>query len=457
MFRRKSSRRPDVPAPAGDPERTEFYSRGVTRLWDGDTEEARQWLTAAAATEDPTLLFSLGVALAEIGPQSLAISCYERAGRAGHVDAMNNLGVLLKQKNRWDEAERWLRAAAATGDRDALNNLGNILQVTNRTAEAIDCYDRSARAGNVEAMLSLGGMHLNQGDVKRAKKAFQKADRHGHPAARLMLEVADQIVQGQPAPPMTGPRSAPPVRIDTSDLPGAADAMRIRAQATGDPDLLNAAISMAREAVDVTGPEPEGQALALTTLCVTLRVRAGLNDDSQDLHDAIAAGRSAVTAADACGRHGPRCRAALAMTLLDAHQRGEPDRLGESLDLNRAVVAELDIDDAEYPAALANLVNTLVVTFGVEGDPDLLDEAVVEGREAVRLAPHRNAARGRMAMAVSQALMQQALHSQSMDRLIEAHRLGHEALDDTPAKDLNRAAIEQYVARLDQIFQADGS
>jgi hypothetical protein len=45
----------------------------------------------------------------------------------------------------------------------------------------------------------------------------------------------------------------------------------------------------------------------------------------------------------------------------------------------------------------------------------------------------------------------------SVERLVEAWKIGHEALDDTPLGDPNRPVIADFVARLDQAYALLGS
>ena len=49
---------------------------------------------------------------------------------------MYNLGVLLDETGRPDQAEPCLRTAAASGDRHAMHNLGYVLERMGRSAEA---------------------------------------------------------------------------------------------------------------------------------------------------------------------------------------------------------------------------------------------------------------------------------------------------------------------------------
>ncbi|GLY28967.1 tetratricopeptide repeat protein [Kineosporia sp. NBRC 101731] len=458
MFGRKRRTGPRQAAVSeSESEFAEFLALGRACLEAGEPWEAQQWFIAASDTTDPALLFGLGHSFAEIGATTSAIGVYERAARAGHVDAMNNLGVLLKQADRWEEAETWLRAAASTGDRDALNNLGNLLRVLGRTGEAIDSYLGSARAGHVEAMLSLGQILLHRGDVSTAKDWFQRAARAGHAAGELMLEVAARSEPGSAPPARAEPSGhQPPITLPADDLPAAADALRRRAQATGDPALLDAAIELAAQAASESAADSPERALSTATLCVSLRTRAARTGQKDDLTAAIAAGRYSVAAADACGRHGPRSRTALATALLDAHQAGEQGCLGEAVGLNRDIVATLDLDDIEYPSALTNLSNALLLLGAADQDQDVLGEAVVTGREALRLRPGPSADRARAAMSLSQALLQLGLLTRSLSWVREAGQYAHQALADLPEHDPSRPAFEHFTSLLDTARDTDG-
>ncbi|GLY15483.1 hypothetical protein Kisp01_24980 [Kineosporia sp. NBRC 101677] len=456
MFGRKKRRA--APPEEVDPSNSEFagfLAAGRARLAAADPEQAEQWLTAASHATDPGVLFEVGFSFAEIGATAKAMRVYERAAQAGHVDAMNNLGVLLKQADRWEEAERWLRAAADTGDRAALNNLGNVLRGLRRTDEAIDSYSRAARAGHVEAMLSLGQVLLSQGEVRAAKRWFRQAARAGHPAGELMLEVADR--PGPSGPSAQPPGAGEPLTLPLDDPVAAADALRLRAQATSDPELLDMAVDFAAEVVAGSAAGSVDRALSAATLSVSLRTRAARTGSQADLSAAVAAGRAAVDAADACGQNRARCRTALATALLDAHQRGEAGHLAQAVQLNREIVTTLDVDDPEYPSALSNLTNVLFVAGAAEKDRDMLAEAVVTGREALSLRPERDRQRGRAAVALSQALMQFGLLTQAPAVLLEARQYAHEALADTPPDDPNRPVIENYAAMLDAALGSDGT
>ncbi|MEU8374125.1 tetratricopeptide repeat protein, partial [Micromonospora sp. NPDC048894] len=72
---------------------------------------------------------NLGILLKQRGDsQEEAEQWYRRAADTGHTDAMYNLGILLEQRGSQDEAEQWYRRAAGTGHRPAMSNLRALLE-----------------------------------------------------------------------------------------------------------------------------------------------------------------------------------------------------------------------------------------------------------------------------------------------------------------------------------------
>ncbi|WP_211348222.1 tetratricopeptide repeat protein [Saccharothrix texasensis] len=70
------------------------------------------------------------------GTNSRSIVCAD----AGNTDALNNLGVLLAEQERADEAEDHFRRAIDAGNTDALNNLGVLLAEQERADAAKQLY-----------------------------------------------------------------------------------------------------------------------------------------------------------------------------------------------------------------------------------------------------------------------------------------------------------------------------
>ncbi|NYS17311.1 sel1 repeat family protein [Streptomyces sp. SJ1-7] len=105
------------------------------------------WLTALQHTTNADQLTTIGIHAHEAAP-GIAESSYRRAVEAGHTDALFNLGILLVEAGRGEEAEGFYRRAAEAGDTDAMVNLGNLLKRTGRAREAEVFYQRAEAAGD---------------------------------------------------------------------------------------------------------------------------------------------------------------------------------------------------------------------------------------------------------------------------------------------------------------------
>jgi TPR repeat protein len=88
------------------------------------------------------------------------------------MDALIEIGVLLKQNLKLHEAAIVYFHAASTGRVDAMYNLGNTLAMLGNEKEAEVCYQRSASAGHLGAMNALGNLYR-----KRAARQVKRRDR----------------------------------------------------------------------------------------------------------------------------------------------------------------------------------------------------------------------------------------------------------------------------------------
>src|ERR1700722_1700002 len=98
-------RRRDQPGPADpDDQFRLMIGTALGRLQHGDVARARQWLAQASRTTDPRMLTDLGGIYQALGDLGQAEACLRRAAEGGSADAMNALGVLLKNDGRLDDA-----------------------------------------------------------------------------------------------------------------------------------------------------------------------------------------------------------------------------------------------------------------------------------------------------------------------------------------------------------------
>ncbi len=249
-------------------------------------------------------------------------------------------------------------------------------------------------------------------------------------------------------------QAARPGADDPARLLANADTLRLVAMRSADPRSLQLAI-VAADLATRECPDPADQAVAWSMLCVLNREAATRGGG----HGAV---QSRLDAAEQAGRHGLslvpdgseqwfRCASALGTVLLERHLRlGDSTALPEAVELNRRIVAELDLDSPEYPGALGNLTNALKLLYGVSQDQALIEEAVVTAREAVELvgpdSPHYAIVRINLASAIAVQLS----HTPSRALLDEARGHLRTALAELPAGHPHRPVVQTLAAQLDR-------
>ncbi|MCF8483891.1 MAG: caspase family protein [Rhodobacteraceae bacterium] len=135
--------------------------------------------------------FKLALSLDAAGQDLEAAKWYLAAAQQGHAQAMNNLGLMLKNGEGVPEddveAVKWFRAAADKGVAGAMNSLGRSYDegegVAEDDAQAVVWYRAAAEKGNLSGMRNLGLMLKNgegvaEDDVE-AVKWFRAAAEKG--------------------------------------------------------------------------------------------------------------------------------------------------------------------------------------------------------------------------------------------------------------------------------------
>ncbi|WP_431041900.1 CHAT domain-containing protein [Streptomyces sp. P1-3] len=238
----------------------------------------------------------------------------------------------------------------------------------------------------------------------------------------------------------------PPVTVDPAEPLRSAERARLAYARTGDPRTLALALELCRIAVGGYAHRPAGDphhVLSLSTLGMLLRLRYERDKSPGTLGEAVEAGRAAVAAAAPEDPAYSRHLSALAASLHDVFARTyDPAVLDESIALYRRGLAVLPPLHRARPGLQSDLARALVQRARYEpGGPELLKEAVVLGRAAVR-GTHAGHPRyvGRL-RELGAALLQYALSHSDFAALDEAVDVYERALRAAPTDDPERGRI----------------
>jgi len=135
--------------------------------------------------------FALGVAY-HLGTSDYkrAVTHYQKAGKAGQADALNNLGLLhLQQEHNPTAAYKAFQEAAKKGSSLAHYNLGLYhMQSEQNIVAAMDSFEKAITHGNSEALLPLAQLYYHQ--FKKTGQAIltlSEAAAAGNPIANYQL------------------------------------------------------------------------------------------------------------------------------------------------------------------------------------------------------------------------------------------------------------------------------
>lgn len=143
-----------------------------------------------------------GVDAWQKGDYEEAVAAWRPLALAGNPDAQFNLGQSYKLGRGvpadLGQAEAWYRRAASQGHLQAEDNLGLILFTANRREEAMPMITRSAQRGEPRAQYVLGTAHFN-GDLAtqdwpRAYALTKRASDAGLSIASARLAQLDQLI-----------------------------------------------------------------------------------------------------------------------------------------------------------------------------------------------------------------------------------------------------------------------
>ncbi|MEU2561458.1 tetratricopeptide repeat protein [Streptomyces longispororuber] len=146
------------------------------------------WFQALGAARDLDAMFTVALNATRHAP-SIGACLWRALADAGVTRAANNLGVVLADLGRHEEAERVYRTQADPEDAAVLLNLGNLLSATGRHDEAVRAYTASGTRGEAKAWNNLGLLHRDRGETAAAEVCLRSAALAGAADAEYNLGV----------------------------------------------------------------------------------------------------------------------------------------------------------------------------------------------------------------------------------------------------------------------------
>ncbi|MEV6871687.1 CHAT domain-containing protein [Amycolatopsis sp. NPDC051128] len=174
---------------------------------------------------------------------------------------------------------------------------------------------------------------------------------------------------------------------------GLAEALRVKAENSGDVSALDEAIALYREVLQIASVDSADKALYLAKLGDSLRVRIELTGDRLSLSEAVSVLRDAVTAAPEAHTYKSISLAALGNALrLRAQVTGDSGALSEAVQVLRAAVEASQPGRPEQASSLAILGTTLWGVAATRHQPTALEDALDAWEKASKVgnAPTRS-------------------------------------------------------------------
>ncbi|WP_103349829.1 tetratricopeptide repeat protein [Amycolatopsis sp. CA-128772] len=148
----------------------------LTLMETGDLEGAKQVLVAAVANGQTNLAGLLGDVADDLEDDELAEASFRQAVDAGDNDALNDYGVFLRSRERYNEAIDVLQRAIAAGDSLAAANLVSLYfddLGDLDTAEGLAL--RHLNSDQPNTYVALANVYAEQGRLDEADDKFREA------------------------------------------------------------------------------------------------------------------------------------------------------------------------------------------------------------------------------------------------------------------------------------------
>lgn len=243
-------------APRGEvPKASTHVADAEKRIAAGDAAGARGLLEQAIAADasDARAHLDLGIVCEMERQPGCAEANYQRAIelQGDLAEALNNLGVLLRDSGRLDEALGWLKRAAEanTESADAQMNLALALEDAGDAAAARGAYERALRLepDAVMTRANYGLLLLGLGERETATAELQKALRGASGNRAALLAIGNGLRRGGEADLALQAMRAAVESGDTGGGPGAPllAELALAERAAGDRDAAIATLERA--------------------------------------------------------------------------------------------------------------------------------------------------------------------------------------------------------------------
>lgn len=240
------------------PQASENVERAEHLLAEGQADEAKALLEQEVADhpDDPRAQLDLGLANELLGDPEAAEAAYRAAIEADSTfaEALNNLGLLLRDQDRLDEAIEYLRRAVEVRSDFASGwvNLALALEERGDLREARDAYQKAVRFAPRDPMsrANLGLVYLKLGNTEQAVIELRRALPLARGNAPALQAIGNGLrLAGEPAQAVTAMRRAIEAR-EEGPTPALLSELSLAELASGDREAATATLEQALELDD---------------------------------------------------------------------------------------------------------------------------------------------------------------------------------------------------------------
>jgi predicted O-linked N-acetylglucosamine transferase (SPINDLY family) len=297
---------------------------GAAQQMQGKSPVAAFQRAVALMPQDAEAHFNLGVVLKQAARPDEAEASYRRALsiRADYAEAHSNLGNVLRDQGRLDEAVQCFHRALEIKPNaaDTHNNLGAVLRDLGQFGNAVECYQRALKLNPnyADAYYNLANVLREQGQLSAAVENYQKASqlRPNHPDTHNNLGITYRDLSRFEEALASYQRA---VEIN----PGFAEAYGNIGSLLTDMGDLDAGLANYRRALELKPDSPDAQSSLLFLLNYSAKFPAEYCLDQARLYGHMVSGRvSQRFTSWTCDRSSRRLRVGMVSGDLRSHPVG---------------------------------------------------------------------------------------------------------------------------------------